>query len=52
LFKNKEKAQVWEYKVLKRMKVLENQNVWLNRTDNHAIVYEMTQELIDRRTAT
>lgn len=40
-FKSKQKAIEWESKVLRRMKVLEYPGVWLNRTDNKAILNEV-----------
>lgn len=36
-FSSKELAQYWESKVLRRMKVLKNKNVWMNRTTNRSI---------------
>ena len=50
-FEDKKKAQEWEHKVLRRMKVLKKHNIWLNRTDNKAIIHEATKELIDKRTS-
>lgn len=35
------KARLWENKVLRRMKVLSKPALWLNRTDNKAIVNEI-----------
>ena len=40
-FKSNKKAAVWESKVLQRMKVLENQDVWLNKTTNSAWLYDV-----------
>lgn len=40
-FDDPKQAQVWETKVLRRMKVLEKPDVWLNRTDNKAILNEV-----------
>jgi len=37
-FKTTKCAREWEHKVLRRMKVLEMSNIWLNRTDNKAIL--------------
>lgn len=39
-FQNIKDARKWESKVLRRMKVTEKPNVWLNRTDNKAILNE------------
>jgi len=37
IFIRKDQAIEWESKVLRRMKVLKNKHIWLNRTDNKAI---------------
>lgn len=37
-FDNKEKAMLWEHKVLRRLKVISKEK-WLNKTDNIAIDY-------------
>ncbi len=37
-FNSKKKACEWEHKVLRRMKVLKNPDLWLNRTDNKSIL--------------
>ena len=39
-FTDRKKAVDWESKVLRRMGVLESPELWLNRTDNKAILYE------------
>src|ERR1019366_7528641 len=38
-FKTGKKCSQWEEKVLKKMKVLQNQHIWLNRTNNTAWLY-------------
>ena len=45
-FEDKKKAQEWEHKVLRRMKVLHKPDVWMNRTDNRSIFN--TEEMIIR----
>ena len=40
-FTDRQKAVDWESKVLRRMKVLESPELWLNRTDNKAILNEV-----------
>lgn len=40
-FESINKAREWESKVLRRMKVLSKPNLWLNRTDNRAILNEV-----------
>ena len=44
-FTNKNKAVEWENKVLRRMKVLDNPKIWLNRTNNRAILNEVSPTL-------
>jgi hypothetical protein len=44
-FTNKQKAIEWESKVLRRMRVLEYPKIWLNRTDNKAILNEISPTL-------
>ena len=44
-FTCKQKAIDWESKVLRRMKVLESPELWLNRTDNKAILNEVSPTL-------
>ena len=44
-FTDRQKAIDWESKVLRRMKVLENPEIWLNRTDNRAILNEVSPTL-------
>jgi hypothetical protein len=46
IFDDKLKVREWEYKVLRRMKVLENQDMWLNRTDNKSIMN--TKDMMDK----
>jgi hypothetical protein len=41
IFTDNKKAQNWEHKVLRRMKVLKKPDLWLNRTDNKAILNEI-----------
>ena len=41
VFETGKEAAKWETKVLRRMKVLDNQNIWLNRTTNSAWLYEI-----------
>ncbi len=40
-----EKAIIWENKVLRRMKVLSKPQIWLNRTNNKAILNEISPTL-------
>ena len=40
-FENITKAREWETKVLRRINVLSKPNIWLNRTDNRAILNEV-----------
>lgn len=40
IFKTAKAAQRWEHKVLRRMRVLEHQEIWLNRTTCKAILNE------------
>lgn len=39
-FLKREKAQIWETKVLRRLKVVKN-DMWLNKTDNKSIDYDL-----------
>lgn len=41
IFSDKKKAVEWESKVLQRMRVIERPDVWLNRTNNRAILNEV-----------
>lgn len=44
IFDNKSKALLWEHKVLKRMKVLKNNQLWLNKSIPHE---KLTHKLAD-----
>lgn len=46
IFNTKDEAISWEHKVLKRLKVIQN-NKWLNMTDNRVINFERTPEMMD-----
>lgn len=37
VFIDKQKAREWEHRVLRRMKVLDKQEIWVNKTDNKSI---------------
>jgi hypothetical protein len=41
MFCNSQLARKWETKVLRRMKVLAKPDIWINRTDNKAIMNEV-----------
>src|ERR1035438_3649530 len=45
VFEDRMKAVEWEHKVLRRMKVLEHPEKWLNRTDNRSIFNEVNPRL-------
>lgn len=44
-FNCKQKAIDWESKVLTRMKVLQKNELWINRTNNKAIIYDKSPTL-------
>ena len=46
-FDDKLKARDWEFKVLRRMKVLKKPHVWLNRTDNKGFL--LSQEQVENQ---
>jgi len=44
VFDNSNKARLWEHKVLKKLKIIENSK-WLNRTDNLAVNPEIMSKI-------